>query len=105
MIKNAKMEKSNLTLSTYVQYAEDFKLGLMWRGGLIGFRKKLQNVLLNGLKPDIFREEMYSRTFENSDIVVWEARKELSTYRDILEISVHVKKSEPKKDFGKEKRE
>ena len=25
MIKNAKMEKSDLTLSTYVQYVEDFK--------------------------------------------------------------------------------
>ena len=53
------------------------------------------------MKPDIFREEMYSRTFENLDDVVREARGELSTYRDILEISDRVKKSEPKKEFGK----
>ena len=50
--------------------------------------------------PDIFREEMYSL---HLDDVVWEARKELSTYRDILKISDRVKKSEPKKDFGKDK--
>ena len=48
-------------------------------------------------KPDILREEMYSKTFENLDDVVREAREELSTYRDILEISDRVKKSEPKK--------
>ena len=57
------------------------------------------------MKPDIFREEMYSRTFENLDDVVREAREELSTYRDIQEISYHVKKSGPKKDFGKDKRD
>ena len=42
---------------------------------------------MNGLKPDTFREEMYSRTFENLDDVVREAREELSTYREILKIS------------------
>jgi len=57
------------------------------------------------LKPDIFREEMYSRTFENLDDAVREAREELTTYREILDISDCVKKSEPKKDFGKDKRE
>ena len=62
-------------------------------------------MFLCGLKPDIFREEIYSRTFENLDDVVREAREELSTYRDILEIADHVKKSEPKKDFGKDKKD
>ena len=57
------------------------------------------------MKPDIFREEMYSKTFENSDDVVRESREELSTYRDILEISDCVKKSEPKKDLGKDERD
>ena len=37
MIKNAKMEKSDLTLSTYVQYIEDFKF---FMEDLIGFRKR-----------------------------------------------------------------
>ena len=50
-------------------------------------------------------EEMYSRTFENLDDVVRETREELSTYRDILEISDRVKKSEPKMDFSKDKRD
>ena len=57
------------------------------------------------MKPDIFREEMYSRTFENLNDVIREARKELSTYRDILEISDRDEKSEPKKVFGKDKRD
>jgi len=48
---------------------------------------------VNGLKPDIFREEMYSKTFENLADLIREAREELSTYRDILEISDLVKKS------------
>jgi len=39
---------------------------------------------------------MNSRTFENLDDVIREAREELSTYHDILDISDRVKKSEPK---------
>ena len=46
---------------------------------------------------------MYSMTFENLDFR--EAREELSTYREILDISDRVKKSEPKKDLDKDKRE
>ena len=42
---------------------------------------------------------------KNLDDVVREAREQFSTYRDILEIFDRVKKSEPKKEFGKEKRE
>ena len=57
------------------------------------------------MKPDIFGEEMYSKTFEILDNVVQETCEELSTYRDILEISDRVKKSEPERDFGKETRD
>ena len=32
MIKNAKMEKSDLSLNTYVQYVEDFKFWVMAAG-------------------------------------------------------------------------
>ena len=42
---------------------------------------------------------------ENLDDVVREACEELPTYRDILEISDRVKKSEPKKEFTKEKKD
>ena len=44
---------------------------------------------------------MYSRTFEILDDVVRESREDLSTYRDILEISDRVKKSEYKKILEK----
>jgi len=39
------------------------------------------------------------------DDVIREASEELSTYRDILEISDRFKKSESKMDFGKEKQD
>ena len=69
----------------------------MSREDLMGFPdKEIAKCFVTGLKPDIFREEMYSRTFENLDDVVREASEELSTYRDVLEISDRVKKSEPK---------
>ena len=42
------------------------------------------------LKPDVFREEMYSRSFDTLVDVIREAREELSTYRDILEISERI---------------
>ena len=44
--------------------------------------KEIAKHFVSGLKHNIFREEMYSRTFENLDYVIREARKELSTYRD-----------------------
>ena len=50
-------------------------------------------------------EEMYSRSLENLDDVVREAHEEWPTYRDILEISDRVKKSEPKNEFTKEKKD
>ena len=56
--------------------------GLMWRVVLIVYlTKKSQNVLrfVSGLKPDVFREEMYSRSFDTLKDVIREAREELST--------------------------
>ena len=79
-------------LSTYVQYVEDFKLWVNVAGRPHRI-PKFSHFFVNGLKPDILREEMYSRTFENLDDFIREAREELSTYRDSLEISDPVKKS------------
>jgi len=96
-------------LSTYVQYVEDFRFFDYWVN--VAGRshrhpeKEISKCFVTGLEPESFREEMYSRTFENSDDVIREAREELSTYRDILEVSDHVKIYEPKKEFGKEKRD
>jgi hypothetical protein len=44
---------------------------------------------------------MYSRTLEALEDFIREAREDLSTYRDILEISDRIKKVEPKKEFSK----
>ena len=105
MIKNAKMEKLDLTLSTYVQYAEDFKFWVVAGRPHRIPDKEIAKCFVNGLKPELFREEMYSRSFENVDDVVREVREELPTYRDVLEISDRVKKSEPEKEFTKEKKD
>ena len=53
----------------------------------------------------LFREEMYARSFENLDDVIREAREELRTYRKITDIFDRAKKSEPKKEFTKEKKD
>ena len=60
--KNAKMEKSDLTLSTYVQYVEDF---LCWMkvGGQV-HRLPKKEIAKCFVSEDTFREETYSRTFE-----------------------------------------
>ena len=97
------MEKSDLTLSTYVQYVEDFRF---WMMNVTGHThrladKEIAKCSVSGLKHDVFREEMYSRTFETLEDVIREAREELSTYRDILEMSDRIKKVESKKEFSK----
>ena len=70
----------------------------MWWVVLIVYRSK--KCFVSGLKPDVFREEMYSRTFDTLESVNREAREDLSTYRDILEIFDRIKKVEPKQEFS-----
>ena len=67
--------------------------------------KEIAKCFVSGLKPDVFREEMYSRSFDTLEDVIREAREELSTYRDILEISERIKKVEPKKEFSKPRKD
>ena len=50
------------------------------------------------LKPEIFREEIYSRTFDTLVDVMTETRHELANYRDSMEISERIKRPEPRKD-------
>ena len=77
MIKNANMEKSDLTLSTYVQNVEDFKFWANVAGRPHRIPdKEIAKCFVNGLKPELFRDEMYSRSFENLDDVVREIREE-----------------------------
>ena len=62
--------------------------------------KEIAKMFVTGLKPDLFREEIYSRNCETLQEAMDESRAELSTYRDILEITDRVKK-----DVKKEKRD
>ena len=99
------MEKSDLTLSTYVQHVEDFRFGINVAGRSHRLPdNEIAKCFVSGLKPDILREEMYSRSFDTLD-VIREAREELSTYRDILEISKRIKKVVPKKVFSKPRKD
>ena len=64
--ENAKMEKSNLTLWTFVQYVEDFRFWV--KAAARAHRmpeKEIAKMFVTGLKPDLFREDVYySRSCE-----------------------------------------
>ena len=60
--------------------------------------KEVVKMFVSGLKPEIFRDEIYSRAFETLVHVMTEARRELANYRDIMETSERIKCPEPKKD-------
>ena len=81
------MEKLDITLSTFVQYIEDFRFWIYVAGRTHRLPdKEIAKCFVGGLKPDVFREEMYSRSLDTLEDVIREAREELSMYRDILEI-------------------
>ena len=73
--------------------------------GSIVYPKQKLKCFVSGLKPDVFREEMYSRTFEILEDVIREAWEKLSTYRDILEISDRIKKVYPRQDFPNDRKD
>ena len=99
MVKNAKMEKSDLSFNTYLQYVEDFKFWLMEAGNAHRLpEKEIAKIFVSVLKPDIFCEKIYSRSCESLVDVVVETRHELSKYRDIMEIFDRIKRPEVKKD-------
>ena len=97
--ENAKMEKSDLTLPTFAQYVEDFRFWVNTAEGAHRVpEKETAKKFVSGLKPDLFREEIYARSFQTLQEAMDESRAELATYRDILEITDRVKKSDVKKD-------
>ena len=55
-------------------------------------------IFVSGLKPEVFREEIYSRAFETLVDVRAETRHELTNYEDIIEISERIKRPELKRD-------
>ena len=56
--------------------------------------KVIVKIFVSGLKPEVFREEIYSRAFEG---VMAETRHELAN-RDVIEISERIMRPGPKKD-------
>ena len=63
LIKHAKMEKSDLTMSTHVQYVEDFRFWMNVAGWAHRLpEKEIAKCFVSGLKPDVLREEMDLRT-------------------------------------------
>ena len=85
--------------NTYVQYVEDFKFWVMAAGNAHRLpAKEIVKIFVSGLKPDIFREEIYSRSFETLVDIMAETRHELSNYRDIIEISERIKSPEVNKE-------
>ena len=85
------MEKSDLSLSTYVQYVEDFWFWMNVAGRTHRLPdKEIAKYFVSGLNSDGFREEIISRTFDTLEDVIREAREDLSTYREILEISYRI---------------
>ena len=99
MVKNAKIEKSDLFLNTYVQLVEDFKFWVLSTGNTHRLpEKEIVKMFVSGLKPEVFREEIHSRAFETLVDVMTETRHELANCRDIIEISERIKRPEPEKD-------
>ena len=82
------MEKSDLTLSIFVQYVDDFRFWVNAAGRAHRLlEKEIAKMFVTGLKPDLFREEIYSRSCETLQEVMDESRAELFTCHDILKIT------------------
>ena len=63
--ENAKMGKSDLTLSTFGQHVEDFRFWVNAAGRAHRLPdKEMEKMFFTGLKPDLFREEIYSKSCE-----------------------------------------
>ena len=98
MVKNAKMEKSDLTLPNFAQYVEDFSFWFNAAGRAHRLtEKEMEKFFVSGLKPDLFREEIYVRSCETLQEAMDESRAQLATYREFLEIGDRAKKSDVKK--------
>jgi hypothetical protein len=98
LVKNARMEKTDLTLSTFTNYVEDFKFWIQVAGEPHKVpEKELAKMFVSGLKPDIFRAEISSRACESLRDAIAESRAELAVYRELLDITERMKKSEVKK--------
>jgi len=55
------MEKSDLSQNTYVQYVKDFKFWVLVAGNAHRLpEKEIVKIFVSRLKPEIFREEIYS---------------------------------------------
>ena len=93
-----------ISLTTCVQYVEDifkFKFWVLAAGNAHRIPEKeivKMSVRKTSLKPEVLREEMYSRSFETLVDIMAKTRHELANYRDIIEISERIKRLELKRD-------
>jgi len=63
------MEKSDLSLNTYVQYVKDFKFWVLAAGNSLRLpEKEIVKMFVGGLKPELFREEIYSHASVGFDL-------------------------------------
>ena len=80
----------------------DFKFWVMAAGNAHRLpEKKIVKMFVSGLRPEIFREEIYCHAFETLVDVIAETRLELANYRGIMKISKRIKRPEPTKDSKK----
>jgi hypothetical protein len=96
------MAKEDLSLSTFLAYVEDFKFGIQVAG--MAYKppeKEVAKCFVQGLRPDLFRDEMQSRAFETVDQAIVGAREALSHFRDILEASMRLRLSDARREKGK----
>ena len=91
--------KLDLSLNTYVQYVENFKFWVLSAGNAHRLpEKEIVKMFVSGLKPEVFREEIYFRAFETLVDVMDETRHELANDRDIIEISERIKRPKEARD-------
>ena len=58
------------------------------------------SVRKTSLKPEVLREEMYSRSFETLVDIMAKTRHELANYRDIIEISERIQNPRKTQKIG-----
>jgi hypothetical protein len=74
MVKNAKMGKSDLSLSTFTQYVEDFRFWTLAAGQTHALPdKEVAKIFAQGLKPEVFKEEILSRMCDSLASVINES--------------------------------
>jgi hypothetical protein len=95
MVKSTKLVQSNLSLSTYVQYVEDFKLWVKVAGPAPRVPEKFA-VICEWAQASHVSWRISSRACDTLQEVIDEVHDEQATYNEILEINERAKKTDVK---------